>query len=70
MDDSINLKTFMRIFKNKWFSRCLQTEHMSFFVYGFAKSAKANITPDEKKIFKKLAKLLLAITPDKLEAML
>ena len=49
---------------------CFQAGHMSFFVYGFPKSAKANITPDEKKMFKKLAKFLLAITPDKLEAML
>lgn len=37
-----------------------QTAHKAFFIYGFAKSARANISTDELKALKCLAKELLA----------
>jgi hypothetical protein len=43
---------------------------LAFFVYGFAKSSKANITQGEVREFKKLAKILLAITDEHFEVML
>jgi hypothetical protein len=36
-------------------------EASAFFVYGFAKSAQANIRPDELKAFRKLAATLLGL---------
>jgi hypothetical protein len=36
------------------------------FVYGFAKSQKANIDKDEEQVFKRAARHLLALTPDQL----
>jgi hypothetical protein len=49
---------------------CFQAGNTAFFVYGFSKAGKANITAGEKKELKKLAKILFAIPADKLEAML
>ena len=36
------------------------------FMYGFAKSARANIAPDEEREFKEAAKHVLALTEDQL----
>ena len=49
---------------------CCKLEERAFFVYGFAKSGKANITQDETREFKKLAKILFALTAEQLELML
>ncbi|MCL2340088.1 MAG: type II toxin-antitoxin system RelE/ParE family toxin [Proteobacteria bacterium] len=49
---------------------CFQAGSRTFFVYGFSKAGKANITAGEKKEFKKLAKILFAIPADRLAAML
>ena len=38
----------------------------AFFVYGFAKSHRANIDDDEKEQFKEAAKLVLALTKTQL----
>ena len=38
----------------------------AFFVYGFAKSRRANIDDDEKEQFKEAAKLVLALTEKQL----
>jgi len=46
---------------------CFQKGDLSFFVYGFAKSDRANITLADKKDLKKLAKYLLALTSQQLE---
>lgn len=42
----------------------------AFFVYGFAKSVRENIKPDEIAGFKKLAKGYLALSEKQIEAML
>ena len=42
----------------------------AFFVYGFAKSQRANIDDDEKEQFKEAAKHLLALTEGQLAALL
>ena len=39
-------------------------------MYGFAKSSRANIAQDEAREFKKLAKILFAMTDEQLEIML
>ncbi|SPE40059.1 conserved hypothetical protein [Candidatus Sulfopaludibacter sp. SbA3] len=39
----------------------------AFFVYGFAKSQRANIDDDEKEQFKEAAKYVLALTEKQLE---
>ena len=49
---------------------CFKLAERAFFVYGFAKSSRANITQDETKEFKKLAKILFAMTDQQLELML
>ena len=49
---------------------CLKLKERAFFVYGFAKSDKADITGNELKEFKKLAKILFSMTADQLELML
>ncbi|MCL1985260.1 MAG: type II toxin-antitoxin system RelE/ParE family toxin [Betaproteobacteria bacterium] len=49
---------------------CLKLEKRTFFVYGFAKSDRANIAQDETREFKKLAKILFAMTDEQLERML
>lgn len=49
---------------------CFKDGERTFFVYGFAKSAKDNIAPDEARDFKKLAKILFAMTDQQLESML
>ena len=49
---------------------CFKLERRTFFVYGFAKSSRANIAPDEIKEFRKLAKILFAMTDEQLERML
>jgi len=48
---------------------CFKLEKRTFFVYGFAKSSRANIAQDETKEFKKLAKILFAMTDEQLERM-
>jgi hypothetical protein len=40
--------------------------HKAFFVYGFAKSQRANIDNDEKEGFKDAAKIVLALTEPQL----
>ena len=42
----------------------------AFFVYGFAKSRRANIDDDEKEQFKEAAKLVLALTEEQLAELL
>ena len=49
---------------------CFKAGDRTFFVYGFAKSAKDNIAPDETKEFKKLAKILFNLTEQQLESLL
>ena len=49
---------------------CCKLEERAFFVYGFAKSDRANIAQDEAREFKKLAKILFAMTDEQLERML
>jgi len=49
---------------------CLKLETRAFFVYGFAKSDRANIAQDEAREFKKLAKILFTMTDEQLELML
>ena len=49
---------------------CCKREERAFFVYGFAKSGRANIAQDEIREFKKLAKILFSMTDDQLEIML
>jgi hypothetical protein len=43
---------------------------LAFFVYGFAKSDRENIDPDEEAEFKKLAKIYLALSDGQIETML
>ncbi len=43
---------------------------LAFFVYGFAKSDRGNIEPDETAAFKKLAKGYLALSEEQIEIML
>lgn len=49
---------------------CFKAGERAFFVYGFAKSDRANIDLNETRGFRKLAKILLAITDEQLEPML
>ena len=49
---------------------CFKTGERTFFVYGFAKSDKDNIAPDEAREFKKLAKILFALTDQQVESLL
>jgi len=49
---------------------CFKLKERAFFVYGFAKSSRANIARDEAREFKKLAKILFAMTDEQLERML
>ena len=49
---------------------CFKKEERAFFVYGFAKSSRANLAQDETREFKKLAKILFAMTDEQLELML
>lgn len=46
---------------------CFHQGERSFFVYGFPKSARGNIKKDEERDFKKMAKILLALTERELE---
>jgi len=43
---------------------------LAFLVYGFAKSDRANIDPDEVASFKKLAKVYLSLSEKQIEAMI
>jgi len=45
-----------------------RTETLAFFVYGYAKNERDNITADELKAFKKLAKTVLSFDTEQLEA--
>ena len=49
---------------------CFKLGERAFFVYGFAKSGRPNIAQNETREFKKLAKILLAMTGEQLELML
>ena len=49
---------------------CFKAGERTFFVYGFATSARDNIPPDETREFKKLAKILFALTGQQLESLL
>jgi len=49
---------------------CFKLEERAFFVYGFAKSNRSNIAQGETREFKKLAKILFAMTDEQLELML
>ena len=49
---------------------CFKSEERAFFVYGFAKSSRPNIAQDETQEFKKLAKILFAMTDEQLELLL
>ena len=49
---------------------CFTSEERAFFVYGFAKSSRSNIAQDETREFKKLAKILFAMTDEQLELLL
>jgi hypothetical protein len=49
---------------------CFRLEERAFFIYGFAKSSRADIAQDETREFKKLAKILFAMTDAQLELML
>lgn len=42
----------------------------AFFVYGFAKSQRANLDPDEVRQFKEAAEYVLALTEEQLAALL
>ncbi|WP_058553884.1 type II toxin-antitoxin system RelE/ParE family toxin [Thiohalocapsa sp. ML1] len=44
--------------------------HRAFFVYGYAKSRRDNITGEEEARFKDLAQHVLALTDDKVEALI
>ncbi|WFU49167.1 type II toxin-antitoxin system RelE/ParE family toxin [Sinorhizobium terangae] len=44
-----------------------QKGHRAFFVYGFPKSARANIEKDEEQTFKKMAKHVLGLSDAQLE---
>ena len=49
---------------------CFRQDERSFFVYGFTKSDKATVAPNEKSDLKKLAKALFTATDAELERML
>ena len=44
-----------------------RADHGGFFVYGFAKSAKGNLTPRELEVYRDLAALLLGLGDDAIE---
>ena len=46
---------------------CFKKGELSFFVYGFSKSDRINISAADKQDLKKLAKILLALTCQQLE---
>lgn len=48
---------------------CCKSGKRAFFVYGFAKSARENITPDEVRAFRKLADILLTMPERQLVSM-
>ncbi len=71
----------MQIFKSRWFRRFATKEGIAdsllaeagtraFFVYGFAKSHRANIDSEEKRQFKAAAKHMLALTEQQLAELL
>ena len=45
-------------------------EERSFFVYGFSKNARENISKDEERAFKELAKITFALSDDELETLI
>jgi len=49
---------------------CFKSGERTFFVYGFAKSSRANIAQDEIQEFKKLAKILFAMADEQLERLI
>jgi hypothetical protein len=49
---------------------CVQSGQRAFYVYGFAKSSRGNISKGEVGGFRKLARILFAMTEEQLEAML
>ena len=48
----------------------LQKRYRAFFVYGFAKSERANISQDEEVQFKKMAKHVLGLSEDQLDILM
>lgn len=48
-------------------SLSLKNGERAFFVYGYAKSDRDNIDPDELEAFKKAAKELLALTDEQIQ---
>jgi len=46
---------------------CFRQAQRAFFVHGFAKSDKANLDSDEVKAYKRLAKILFALSDEELE---
>lgn len=67
----------MRVFKNKAFSKwavkeglddqallAYKVENKAFFVYGFAKNARSNVSTNELKALKHLAKELLSYSDE------
>ena len=67
----------MRVFKSAWFVRFARREGISdlrlqeaaLFVYGYAKSRRAGIRPDETEQFKRMAKHVLALSDAQLDAL-
>jgi len=49
---------------------CFRQAQRAFFVYGFAKSDKANLDRDEVKMYKQLARVLFALSDEELENVL
>ncbi len=49
---------------------CFKQGQRTFFMHGFAKSSKANISQSEKADLKKLAKIFFAMTDDELKKLL
>lgn len=49
---------------------CFQMESRAFFVYGFAKSERANISSSQEADLKKLAAVLLGLSEEKIQEML
>ena len=49
---------------------CFRMDERAFFVYGYPKSSRANISDDQERALKKLAGVLLNLPDDTLQAML
>ncbi len=47
---------------------CYKREDKAIFVHGFSKNEKPNLSPKELNVFKEMAKVLLGLSPDAIEA--